>query len=712
MAVAWLFPSIHSAGQEWHTFNMPMFKNHHSAIAASNGKIYLFGGGSTTGDCTNEVYEFNPADGSFTLKAPMPERRCGAAVEEWNGKIYLFGGSTEFIGTATNTVFEYDIATNSFKTISSPMPTARGYASASRLNDTIFVTGGGINVSPYASKVVEKFYPKGSSWLPAGATLVNTRGAHTSHTVGENIYVLCGTYSDPGPLHTTIEKYNPNTGNWVVEESNVTSRLFHSSCKAGQKIYIMGGYDGPPIFSSVDVYNPTGLPRWETLDSMNTARRGFAAASVPITGGYRIYVFGGNGYSGVLNTAEYYDIKDLSWTRTTDMPVLKNHHSAIAASNGKIYLFGGGSTTGGCTNEVYEFNPADSSFTLKAPMPGLRCGAAVEEWNGKIYLFGGYSDAFGGTITNSVLEYNINGNAWSTLSNVMPTARAYASATALSDGKIYVMGGDNKNLVATNAVEVFDAAGGNWLPSAPSLRKGRGGHVSHEVDGKVYVVGGASSLLAQGAEKTVEMWDPASGSAWVVVDSIPTPRFFLSSCKGLDDKIYAIGGYNYGVGPTLSSVDIFDPDGTPRWDTILSMNEARRGGAAACVPITDGFRIFVFGGNNETSVLKTVEYIDIYMTLVPNREIAEASHAGPQLLVFPNPANGMATMLYNLPASGWVQISLYDNSGRLVRTLMKADQPAGNHSLEFDTSVLPKGIFFGLLRTERGETAHMKLIVQ
>lgn len=714
LAGTWLFTSTLCIGQGWTTFDMPMFKNHHSAIAASNGKIYLFGGGATASDCTNEVYEFNPADGSFTLKAPMPGPRCGAAVEEWNGKIYLFGGYTEFIGTATNTVFEYDIANNSFQTLNTPMPTTRGYASASRLNDTIFVTGGAGDYASPGYKVVEKFYPKGPSWLPAGATLVNTRGAHTSHTIGENIYVLCGTPSMAGPLHTTIEKYHPNTGNWLVEESGVTARAFHSSCAAGQKIYIMGGYNGP-LFSSVDVYNPTGTPRWETLDTMNTPRRGFAAASVPINGSYRIYAFGGNGYGGMLKTAEYYDVKT-TWTLTTDMPVLKNHHSAITASNGKIYLFGGGVNTDVCTNEVYEFNPADSSFTLKAPIPGNRCGAAVEEVNGKIYLFGGWIDQFGGLASNSVYKFdpNNNGGTWTTLAN-MSTKRANASATKLNDNKIYVIGGTGDyGMNPSKAVEVFDPAGGNWLSPAPSLLKTRGGHVSHEVNGKIYVMGGVASLLESGAEKTVEMWDPGSGSGWVVVDSIPTPRLFLSSCKGLlDDKIYAIGGYNYGVGPALSSVDVFNPNGS-EWETIDPMNVARRGFAAACVPIPDpgkyGYRIISFGGNNESGVLKSVEYIDFLIN--PSHEVKKVVHFDPQLRVFPNPACGMTTILYNLPASGEVQISLYDNYGRLVSTLLKAKQHAGEHSLDFDTGTLPKGMYIGMLRTGQGSVVPLRLVVQ
>lgn len=398
-----------------------------------------------------------------------------------------------------------------------------------------------------------------------------------------------------------------------------------------------------------------------------------------------------------------------------NIPVYINHHSAIAAGNGKIYLFGGGATTGDCTNKVYEFNPADSSFTLKAPMPGLRCGAAVAEWDGKIYLFGGYADAFGGTVTNSVLEYDINANTWSTLSNAMPTARAYASAAVLSDGKIYVIGGHLGELAGTNTVAVFDAAGRIWLPPAPSLLKTRAGHVSFEIDNFIFVIGGLSSLLDVGAERSVEEYF-AFGGGWLVIDTIPTPRFFLGGCKGIGDKkMYAIGGYNYGVGPALQTVDVFNLESDTHWETTPSMNKARRGVAAASVPIpvpgATGYRIYVFGGNNDAEgVLRTVEYYDV--ALSPIRDVKSPGHFDPKLWISPNPANGWTTMFYELFASGEVQISLYDNFGRLVSTRVKAHRTVGSYSLEIDTGVLPKGIYIGVLRTESGQTTQVKLVAQ
>ncbi len=397
-----------------------------------------------------------------------------------------------------------------------------------------------------------------------------------------------------------------------------------------------------------------------------------------------------------------------------NIPVFMNHHSAIAASNGKIYLFGGGATTGDCTNKVYEFDPADSSFTLKAPMPGLRCGAAVAEWEGKIYLFGGYADAFGGIVTNSVLEYDIIGNAWSTLSNAMPTARAYASATVLGNGKIHVMGGGTGVVTGTNAVEVFDAAGGNWLPPAPSLLKPRAGHVSFEIDNFIYVMGGLSSLLDVGAERSVEEYF-AFGGGWLVIDTIPTPRLFLGGCKGIGDKkMYAIGGYNHGVGPALKTVDVYNPESENHWETILSMNKARRGVAAASVPIpvpgASGYRIYVFGGNNEADgVLRTVEYYDV--ALSPIHDVISPGHFDPKLWISPNPANGWTTIHYELDHGGWVSLRIFDLRGAEIAQLMNAYQSPGMYAIDWNAGNAPAGVYLYQLTTPYG-TVTKKCILE
>lgn len=50
----------------------------------------------------------------------------------------------------------------------------------------------------------------------------------------------------------------------------------------------------------------------------------------------------------------------------------------------------------------------------------------------------------------------------------------------------------------------------------------------------------------------------------------------------------------------------------------------------------------------------------------------------------PNPFNPNTTLFYNLPAGAPVRVVLYDVRGRLVRTLLDAEQAAGDHALPWD----------------------------
>lgn len=60
---------------------------------------------------------------------------------------------------------------------------------------------------------------------------------------------------------------------------------------------------------------------------------------------------------------------------------------------------------------------------------------------------------------------------------------------------------------------------------------------------------------------------------------------------------------------------------------------------------------------------------------------------------YPNPFNPATTIRYGLPEQSSVTILIYDLSGRLVRELVNTDIDAGYHTVEFDGSTLPSGIY-------------------
>ena len=73
---------------------------------------------------------------------------------------------------------------------------------------------------------------------------------------------------------------------------------------------------------------------------------------------------------------------------------------------------------------------------------------------------------------------------------------------------------------------------------------------------------------------------------------------------------------------------------------------------------------------------------------------------------WPNPAAGNVRLDYTLPGPAAVRIDVYDVAGRLVRSLLRAEQPAGAHTLTFDGCdgrgrPLDAGLYFARL-TARG----------
>ncbi len=60
---------------------------------------------------------------------------------------------------------------------------------------------------------------------------------------------------------------------------------------------------------------------------------------------------------------------------------------------------------------------------------------------------------------------------------------------------------------------------------------------------------------------------------------------------------------------------------------------------------------------------------------------------------FPNPATESTTIEYTAPTAGHVNIGIFDNTGRLVKTVLDKDVDAGTGSIVVNTSDLPSGLY-------------------
>jgi len=78
--------------------------------------------------------------------------------------------------------------------------------------------------------------------------------------------------------------------------------------------------------------------------------------------------------------------------------------------------------------------------------------------------------------------------------------------------------------------------------------------------------------------------------------------------------------------------------------------------------------------------------------------------------VFPNPMRHQATLRYEVPQAGPVDLAVYNALGQHVMTLAQGEQPAGRHTVAFDGQGLASGLYFIRLHAE-GQVLTRKITV-
>jgi len=92
----------------------------------------------------------------------------------------------------------------------------------------------------------------------------------------------------------------------------------------------------------------------------------------------------------------------------------------------------------------------------------------------------------------------------------------------------------------------------------------------------------------------------------------------------------------------------------------------------------------------------------------------EPSAAAPRVMSlmqnYPNPFNPVTVIRFSLPAGGDVSLTIFDQLGREVSTLVSGAMPAGDHSVHWDARGHASGVYFCRL-VGPGHPAVMKMMV-
>jgi len=207
--------------------------------------------------------------------------------------------------------------------------------------------------------------------------------------------------------------------------------------------------------------------------------------------------------------------------------------------------------------------------------------------------------------------------------------------------------------------------------------------------------------------------------------------------QGYHIDIAVVNGLAYvpsNVG--LQIINVMDPDGpyfVSCYDSLYLANKMQYGdGYLFLANEFDGLRVLDLSNPTNPDLfarIDSVRYYDVHYkegfiyALTRTRldiysiEPLEVKSNGSlpdgifSLSAFPNPFNPSATINFTLPEQSGVRIAIYNVIGQKVTSLFEGDMPAGNHSIIWDASVFPSGVYIARLEADsRSENVKMVLL--
>ena len=172
----------------------------------------------------------------------------------------------------------------------------------------------------------------------------------------------------------------------------------------------------------------------------------------------------------------------------------------------------------------------------------------------------------GSTLVFGVLGCG-GGEPDTTSAGSMTTPRWGHSATVLNDGKLLVVGGQERLSGRVGTAEIYDPVSNVWSAAANMIDpRGKSHSAVLLSDGKVMVMGDSET-------GTVEIYDPASNT-WSATGSLIKPRNYVSTVLLNDGRVLVAGGEDAtktGRLP-LGTAEVWDPS-TGQFSATGSMEQ-------------------------------------------------------------------------------------------------------------------------------------------
>jgi N-acetylneuraminic acid mutarotase len=685
-----------------------------AATAVFNGRIYVVGGFPSI----DNIYYAAPAtDGSIAswssnntvtgtttiaddVSYPFVYARSNPGSAGTNpGNLYIFGGCTSettvSCTTMTESVYKCNITTvGSITSCSTSGQLAIGTAS-----DGVGNNASGVGLGAMAGTVYANYIYLIGGLAPGLNDLKTTRYAKFDNS--NNVVTVSSGWAETSSAAGNLTEFGRRRG---------------AGFGYNGYIYVVGGYDGSSSgggvladieFSKINVSD--GSIGTFTVSSVNINQRWGLA--VPVSNSYA-YVIGGciNGVAptgcqirtDTIQTFQVYNNNSgapASYAASANQFTTDRLGASSVLYNGYIYVAGGCTSTGDCTDATnsVQYAAVDSNGTLgswaatTASLPADRAFGQLEEAGGSLYYIGGQDD--GGTGQSTVYyatPSSGNISSWTAATNALPAARTGMGATSWND-RLYVTGGGGSGTGCSGGVcnTVYASpslsSGGNitsaWSSSLTAFNVARSGHTTIAYANNLYILGGYDGSNYLSDVQFTQINTDATVDSWTYTTSLPSP---INQADG-----FAANGYLYLVGGRSASGDCRSrtlaapvsantvivpgdlnnsnlPTGVGEWfETNARYTGDRYGGAVAY----GNGKAYVMGGACASATAPTVSSVTTTNTgtgfatdsTTHNVSMPATTAAGDLLLMLLS-TDDSATVTDPDGAGGWTELQTLNNS--------------------------------------------------
>uniref|UniRef100_H0VDF3 Kelch like family member 4 n=1 Tax=Cavia porcellus TaxID=10141 RepID=H0VDF3_CAVPO len=239
-------------------------------VAVIDNKLYIVGGrdGLKT---LNTVECFNPVDKIWMVMPPMSMHRHGLGVVTLEGPMYAIGGHDGW--SYLNTVERWDPEGHQWNYVAS-MSIPRSTLGVVALNNKLYAIGGRDGSS--CLKSMEYFDPHTNKWNLC-APMSKRRAGVGVATYNGFLYVVGG-HDVPASNHCSrfsdcVERYDPKNDSWSTLTPLSAPRDAVGMCPLGDKLYVVGGYDGHTYLNTVESFDAQ-KNEWNEEAPVNIGRAG------------------------------------------------------------------------------------------------------------------------------------------------------------------------------------------------------------------------------------------------------------------------------------------------------------------------------------------------------------------------------------------------------------------------------------------------------